>query len=126
MRGCYPNIAGEIPDFKKEINFEPLNEKEIASILHGYQNNPLGMTDSNDEFRISIAGAQEKSAFLYHKKKWCRPLEETPTSHIFKLPIGYIQHQHMDLSDSCENEWLCSQIAEAFGLPVAKCEIRSF
>ena len=32
----------------------------------------------------------------------------------------------MDLSDSCENEWICSQIAEAFGLPVAKCEILHF
>ena len=56
-------------------------------------------------------------------KKWCRPLGTTPTSHIFKLPIGFIQHQQMDLRDSCENEWLCSQIAEAFSLPVAKCEI---
>ena len=32
----------------------------------------------------------------------------------------------MDLSDSCENEWLCSQIAKAFGLPVAECEILHF
>jgi serine/threonine-protein kinase HipA len=32
----------------------------------------------------------------------------------------------MDLSDSCENEWLCSQIAEAFGLSVAKCETLYF
>lgn len=124
--GAIQIIDGEIPIFKKEINLEPLKEREIASILRNYQNNPLGMTDSAKEFRISIAGAQEKSAFLYHKKKWCRPIGETPTSHIFKLPIGYIQHQQMDLSDSCENEWLCSQIAEAFGLPVAQCEILHF
>ncbi len=32
----------------------------------------------------------------------------------------------MDLSDSCENEWLCAQIAQAFGLPVAHCEIIYF
>lgn len=124
--GAIQIIEGEIPTFKKEISFEVLNDKEIATILSGYQNNPLGMTDTSEEFRISIAGAQEKSAFLYHKSRWCRPLGETPTSHIFKLPIGYIQHQHMDLSDSCENEWLCSQIAEAFGLPVAMCEILHF
>ncbi|MFU8797919.1 MAG: HipA domain-containing protein, partial [Gammaproteobacteria bacterium] len=98
----------------------------IASILRGYQNYPLGMVDIDDEFRISIAGVQEKSAFLYHKNTWNRPRGTTPTSHIFKLPIGFIQHQQMDLSESCENEWLCSQIAEAFGLPVAKCEILYF
>ena len=126
--GAIQIIEGEIPTFKKEIKFEIVNEKEIATILSNYQNNPLGMTDTDEEFRISIAGAQEKSAFLYHDGKWCRPLGETPTSHIFKLPIGYIQHQNIniDLRDSCENEWLCSQIAEAFGLPVATCEIIHF
>ena len=124
--GAIQIIDGKIPTYAKKINFESLNEKEISSILRGYQNNPLGMTDTSEEFRISIAGAQEKSAFLYHKNKWCRPIKETPTSHIFKLPIGYIQHQKMDLSDSCENEWLCSQIANAFGLPAAACEILHF
>lgn len=124
--GAIQLIDGEIPTFKKEIKFKALDEKEIASILRDYQNNPLGMTDTAKEFRISIAGAQEKAAFLYQKGKWCRPLGETPTSHIFKLPIGYIQHQQMDLSDSCENEWLCSQIAAAFGIPVARCDILHF
>jgi len=123
--GAIQIIEGEISPVKNKISSEPLNEKQIASILRGYQNYPLGMTD-NSEFRISIAGAQEKSAFLYHKKKWCRPIGDTPTSHIFKLPIGFIQHQQMDLSDSCENEWLCSQITKAFGLPVADCEILYF
>lgn len=124
--GAIQLIDGDIPTFKKEINFEPLNEKEMASILRSYQTNPLGMTDSSEEFRISIAGAQEKSAFLLHEDQWCRPMGETPTSHIFKLPIGYIQHQQIDLSASCENEWLCAQIAAAFGLPVAKCHILYF
>lgn len=124
--GAIQIIEGNIPAFKKTFTFDVLTEKEIASILRGYQSYPLGMTDDIDEFRISIAGAQEKSAFLHHKGKWCRPLKDTATSHIFKLPIGYIQHQQMDLRDSCENEWLCSQIAEAFGLPVAKCEILQF
>ncbi|HSW68645.1 MAG TPA: type II toxin-antitoxin system HipA family toxin [Gammaproteobacteria bacterium] len=124
--GAIQIVDGEIPPFKNKINAEPLNEKEIASILRGYQTYPLGMMDNTSEFRISIAGAQEKSAFLYHKQAWCRPLGETPTSHIFKLPIGFISHQQMDLSASCENEWLCTQITEAFGLPVAKCEILHF
>jgi serine/threonine protein kinase HipA of HipAB toxin-antitoxin module len=32
----------------------------------------------------------------------------------------------LDLSESCENEWLCLQIIEAFGLPTAKAEIQQF
>lgn len=111
---------------KHTISYEPLSDKEIANILKNYQHNPLGMVNKEDDFRISIAGAQEKSAFLYYKNKWGRPLGATPTTHIFKLPIGFIQHQQLDLHDSCENEWLCSQIAAAFGLPVANCEIQQF
>ncbi len=124
--GAVQIIDGPISIFKKQINYKSLDEKEIASLLSGYQEYPLGMTNASDDFRVSIAGAQTKAAFLYHKKTWNRPLGTTPTSHIFKLPIGYIQHQHIDLSDSCENEWLCSQIAQAFGLPVAKSEILHF
>lgn len=124
--GAIQILDSESTDFLNQIRFHPLKEKEIASILRNTQNYPLGMTDNSEEFRISIAGAQEKTALLYWNGNWNRPLGTTPTTHIFKLPIGYIQHQQIDLSDSCENEWLCSQIAEAFGLPIAKCEIQRF
>ena len=124
--GAVQIVEGDIPQFEKQISCEPLSEHEIAKLLRGYQEYPLGMTSNDDEFRISIAGAQEKSAFLYHNNKWNRPHGTTPTSHIFKLPIGFIRHQQIDLSDSCENEWLCSRITEAFGLPVAKSEILQF
>lgn len=124
--GAIQLIEGEVPSIENQILFHPLKEKEIAAILRNTQSYPLGMVDDFDEFRISIAGAQEKAAFLYWNGGWNRPLSTTPTTHIFKLPIGYIQHQQLDLSSSCENEWLCLQIAEAFGLPVAKCEIQYF
>jgi len=124
--GAIQIIEGEMLAVKEEVHFEILNEKQIASWLRNCRLNPLGMTDNDEEFRISIAGAQEKTAFLYYNNHWCRPLKETPTTHIFKLPIGYIPHQQIDLRDSCENEWLCSQIAAGFGLPVANCEILTF
>lgn len=44
---------------------------------------PLGMQDE-DDFRLSIAGAQEKTAFLQINKQWQLPLGPTPSSHIFK------------------------------------------
>jgi len=124
--GAIQILSSDATNYSNQILFDPVKEKEIASILRNTQNYPLGMSDKSDEFRISIAGAQEKTALLYWNGKWNRPLGTTPTTHIFKLPIGYIQHQQMDLSDSCENEWLCAQIADAFGLPVVKCEIQHF
>jgi serine/threonine-protein kinase HipA len=124
--GAIQLLDSNIYNVKNQIMFHPLKEKEIASILRNVQSYPLGMIDNSEEFRISIAGAQEKTALLYWNDQWNRPINTTPTTHIFKLPIGYIQHQQMDLSDSCENEWLCAQIAEAFGLAVAKCEIQYF
>lgn len=110
----------------KAIEYESLDDEKIASILQGYKINPLGMSHESNDFRVSIAGAQEKTALLRHNNQWCLPLNSTPTSHIFKLPIGIIAHQNIDLSESCENEWLCAQIAHAFGLPVAPCSIEVF
>jgi serine/threonine-protein kinase HipA len=109
----------------KTVEAVPLTEAEIADTLKNYQTMPLGMREDS-EFRISIAGAQEKTAFLKRGEQWCRPVGTTPTTHIFKLPIGRIEHSGMDLSDSVENEWLCHAILKAFGIPVANTEIMSF
>lgn len=109
----------------KLIKGEVLSDQQIADLLKNYQQAPLGMTSAKD-FRLSLAGAQEKTALLLKDGHWCRPLSTTPSTHIFKLPIGFIEHQQLDLRESCENEWLCCKIIEAFGLPVAPTEIRSF
>lgn len=103
----------------------PLTESQIAVLLAGYQTAPLGMTEHND-FRISLAGAQEKTALLWFQGKWQQPLGSSATSHIFKLPIGRLEHHNIDLSDSCENEWLCLQIAKAFGFEAANAELATF
>ncbi len=109
----------------KNISGTPLNENEIAKELKNYETLPLGMSKDN-EFRISLAGAQEKTALLWHDEKWQRPTGATPTTHIFKLPIGKIEHSAIDLSDSVENEWLCMEVMREFGLPVANARIKKF
>lgn len=109
----------------QEIQGVPLNNKKIAHLLKGYKIAPLGM-DPNSDFRISIAGAQEKTALLKYKNKWFLPKGFTPTTHIIKLPIGYIKHAGMDLSESVENEWLCLKILKAYGLPVNEAIISTF
>ena len=115
--------TGEV-DVKK-IESTPVSEQEIADELRNYKTLPLGMSKDRD-FRISIAGAQEKTALLWHDNKWQRPSGTTPTTHIFKLPIGRIEHANIDLSDSVENEWLCLEIMRSFGLPVPAASIERF
>jgi serine/threonine-protein kinase HipA len=110
----------------KEIRAKVITEKKIAEILKSYRQLPLGMTPEEDGFRISLAGQQEKSAFLWHEEKWKRPYDTTPTSHIFKLPIGQLEQQGIDLRDSVENEWLCLKIAQEFGLRVPEATIGVF
>ncbi|GAA0556569.1 type II toxin-antitoxin system HipA family toxin [Halomonas salifodinae] len=113
-----------IPDVKT-LSAEPLDDHAIEALLAGYQDAPLGMARDAD-FRISLAGAQEKTALLWHQGRWQRPAGSTPTSHILKLPIGFLEHSNIDLRQSGENEWLCLRLLEAFGLPVARAELASF
>ncbi len=118
---------GHEPENVRHINGTPLSDSQIARVLSQYRTAPLGMLpDEEQDFRLSIAGAQEKTALLWHNNAWHRPIGTTPTTHILKLPIGRIEHANMDLSESCENEWLCLKIAEAFGLPVANARITQF
>ena len=82
--------------------------------------------DSDDDFRISLAGAQEKHAFLRWGDKWLKPRGSTPTTHIFKLPIGMVGGRRADFSTSVDNEWLCMKLIQAYGLPAANVEIATF
>ncbi len=117
---------GEEPSGIRKIKAEPLDEAGVARALRNAVASPLLGQAGSDDFRISIAGAQEKTAFLFHGGRWCRPLGSTPTTHIFKLPLGSIGAMQADMSGSVENEWLCSRIVEALGLPMARSEIASF
>lgn len=119
---------GMAPDDIETVHATPLAEAEIADILRGTVAPPkIGGAPQDevpDNFRVSIAGAQEKTALLRHvvTDQWCMPHKATPTTHILKLPMGIIGHMKMDWRDSIENEWLCAQIFGAYGLPMATCE----
>ncbi len=115
----------EMPASVQHTEAEPLTNSDIALLLRNYQHAPLGM-DSDSDFRISLAGAQEKTALLWWKNQWMLPRGSTPTSHILKLPIGFLEPHNIDLRQSNENEWLCLQILKGFGLPVAPAELGHF
>lgn len=112
----------DAPDGVQEVNAVPMTDAEIAQLLRNtLAPGPLGRNAAEDEdFRISIAGAQEKSAMLWYDGRWCRPHGATPTTHIFKLPLGLVANMKFDMSDSVENEWLCSEILRAYEMPVAR------
>jgi serine/threonine-protein kinase HipA len=86
----------------------------------------VGARDPDDDFRISLAGAQEKDAFLWWDGKWMKPRGATPTTHIFKLPLGLVGGRQADFSTSVDNEWLCLRLFRAYGLAAAGASIATF
>lgn len=118
--------AGQAPNDVRRIDAEPLDEAAIAQLLRDTTVNDRFQRDRTDAFRLSIAGAQEKTALLRHDGRWCIPHGATPSTHIFKLPLGLVGNMRADLRDSVELEWLCMEIARECGLPVANVEIGRF
>ena len=116
------------PEGFDRIDGVPLNDAEVERLLRNVTAEPLpGTNEDLDEFRISIAGAQEKTALLCQHGKWFRPRGATPTTHILKLPLGVVGGGlQLDMSESVENEWLCAEILRALGFSVAKTEMALF
>ena len=106
------------------IEARAVDDDEIAAIVSNLAQNPLGVGDDQD-FRISLAGAQEKTALLFWNDKWYVPHGTTATTHIIKPQIGKLPNG-IDLSNSVENEHFCLELVAALGLPVAKSQILDF
>lgn len=106
------------------IDAEPVTDDAVANILRNLGRAPLGL-QADDAFRISIAGAQEKTALLWWEGRWHKPLGTTPTTHILKPQIGELPNG-IDLSNSVENEHLCLTFLRELGLPVAATRIERF
>ncbi|MFV8559586.1 type II toxin-antitoxin system HipA family toxin [Sulfitobacter sp. SBS6] len=115
---------GQEPQPISELTGEVVNEAQIGAILSDLDLAPLGIRREND-FRISVAGAQEKTALLRKDGQWIEPTGTTPTTHIIKPQIGRLPNG-MDLSDSVENEYLCLKLMEAFGLRATNVEMAQF
>jgi serine/threonine-protein kinase HipA len=114
----------EEPDDLAALSGETVDDAAIERLLKTLVQAPLGLS-RDDEFRISVAGAQEKTALLLLDGKWIKPHGTTPTTHIFKPQIGELPNG-IDLTNSVENEFYCLKLLELFGLPVNKAKIMSF
>ncbi|TXL80349.1 type II toxin-antitoxin system HipA family toxin [Vineibacter terrae] len=115
--GSEPGPAGA-------LRAKRLGDGDIARLIANLQPAPLGL-ERDDEFRISIAGVQEKTALLFWKDHWHKPLGTTATTHILKPSIGRLPNG-IDMSHSVENEFLCLKLAAAMGLSSAGVEMREF
>lgn len=116
--GATPGPAGRIEGL-------PIDEERIGALLANLGPTPLGVSTEDEEFRISIAGVQDKTALLFWKNKWYLPHASTGTTHILKPQIG-VRGNGLDLSKSVENEHLCMRLTSALGLPTAATEIQEF
>ena len=115
---------GEVPLAPNEIKTREISDAEIADKLRGLTQNPLGF-GGDEDFRISLAGVQEKTALFKKDGRWYLPLSTTATTHILKPQIGRLP-DGVDLSQSVENEFLCLKLVRAFGLPVNEADIEDF
>lgn len=124
--GALQFIAGdaEVPADSTAISGEPVDEEAIEKLLKNLAQAPLGLSQ-DDGFRISVAGAQEKTALLKVDGQWLKPHGTTPTTHIFKPRTGKLPNG-IDLSNSVENEFYCLRLLKHFGLPVNHAEIMTF
>lgn len=118
---------GVTPEGFDHLKYEALTSEQIEKHLGALGSQAaVGSQDDEEGWRLSIAGAQEKTALLQVNGQWCRPLGATPTTHILKPPIGVTPGRNLDLRLSVENEWLCNQIVRELGLPAAECQIQDF
>ncbi|MDT8388428.1 MAG: type II toxin-antitoxin system HipA family toxin [Thiogranum sp.] len=116
---------GVDPGDPKKMQYRPVSDDEIATRLASLATTPLGVHIDDEDFRISIAGVQEKTAFLRVDNEWQLPLGPTPTSHIFK-PAMKEGPNGADFSDTPWNEWLCLTLCRALGLETANTEVLLF
>jgi serine/threonine-protein kinase HipA len=118
----------ESPVGYDRIEGAPLTDAQIEEHLHRVTALPApGRQEAQaDDWRISIAGAQEKTALLWHRGRWRRPHGSTPSTHIFKLPLGLLGPKKVDFTTSVQNEWVCLRLLSAFGLPSANAQVMRF
>jgi serine/threonine-protein kinase HipA len=116
------------PQGYNQVEGTPLSDDDVEKHLLRVVSDDAfaGSFEPDDDFRISLAGAQEKDAFLFWDGRWMRPHGSTPTTHIFKMPLGLIGGHKADFTTSVDNEWLCVRLLRAYGLNAAQADIRTF
>lgn len=98
---------------------QPLSDQEIASRLRALKDNAARARKPQDIGKLSLAGAQAKTAFQKTEEGWALPFGRVPTTHIFKVPRA-------DLAGHVENEHFCLSLARKAGLNAVDSSIQFF
>lgn len=108
------NFEQNLPEYF-EINGKVLSNNELEKYITELPKKPLAL--GADGMRLSLAGAQDKTAVVLINNEVAIPDKYIPTTHILKPAIT-------DLKDTVENEYICLKVAEQIGIKVPKSEIR--
>ena len=96
-----------------EIKGDILSEDELEKYIKELPKKPLALgTDK----RLSLAGAQDKTAVVMINNKIAIPEDNVPSTHILKPAIN-------GLTETIENEYLCLKVAEKLGIQIPNIQI---
>ena len=96
-----------------------LDKAGVAKRLGALRADHAAWRSPGDTGQFSLAGAQPKTALLYHDGRWGVPSGRMPTTHILKPPAA-------ELNGHAENEHFCLALAREIGLPAAATEVLRF
>lgn len=97
-----------------EISGKSLNEEELEQYINDLPKKPLAI---GSDKRLSLAGAQDKTAVALINNEIVIPDKNVPSTHILKPAIK-------DLKETIENEYICLKAIEKLGVAVPNIEIR--
>ncbi len=107
-----PNI---LPNEPGKENYRELPGEEASRVLIGLPGRPLNV-GTEEGFRISGTGAQDKLIACVFDGKISLPLYGTPSTHIIKPEIPAYP-------DSVLNEFFCMRLAGQVAFPAPHCEL---
>ena len=114
------------PGDAQRVDGEPLDERGLGRLFDALAAEPGTAPAPGVRVpAVALAGAQAKTALLWHQGRWCVPLGGTPSTHIVKLPLGAQPGGAPAFNTSLENEWLCVRLLAAFGLPLPSMHIET-
>ena len=96
-----------------EIQGKILSDDELEKYILELPKKPLAL---GSDMRLSLAGAQDKTAVIIIDGKIALPEKDVPTTHILKPAIA-------DFKETIENEYICLKSAEKLGIKVPKIQI---
>lgn len=119
MAGAVQLVASDrLAALKKRQGGAQIKESDLAEYLAALREAPGQINITEDAGRFSLASARPKKAVYWVNGKWFELRGRTPSTHIIKPPIPWLEGQ-------VENEHFCLRLAAELGLTAARSEVVS-